>query len=487
MSQLKQHWAEIAPKEGFASLRFVTQHDERVSCRRGIPQPPTRHLSQGAMITVLSDNGYGYAATTDLSKSGLKAALAQAQAWAKLSRGRLVRNFSDNVFKGTSSSNFTKSAPSKNYHNPPKTPWREAPLSTLMDIAQTACQRLKTSDDVAHWETLLFHRKVAQRFLTNQGDDAYSEYEMMSPEAIVVVSKNGISATRTLFANSLVSQGGLEKLDEYDYLNQMPRIAEEAHILVSAPMCPTDTRDLLVHPDQMLLQIHESVGHPLELDRILGDERNYAGTSFVTLDMVGNYQYGSALLNITFDPSDPTQLASYGHDDDGMNAEKQYLIQNGILKRLIGGEYSAARAKTEAIACSRACNWNRAPIDRMANINLEPGTSSLEDMIRATEHGLYVKSNCSWSIDDSRNKFQFGCEWGQLIENGELTCVVRNPNYRGISASFWRNLKMVGRADTAMALSTPNCGKGEPNQAITVSHKTPHALFTDVAVFGGEA
>jgi len=123
----------------------------------------------------------------------------------------------------------------------------------------------------------------------------------------------------------------------------------------------------------------------------------------------------------------------------------------------------------------------------MANINLEPGASSLAELIGATERGHYVKSNCSWSIDDSRNKFQFACEWGKLMENGELTTVVRNPNYRGISASFWRNLKMAGSAYTAMALSTPNCGKGEPNQAITVSHKTPHALFTDVTVFGGAA
>lgn len=491
---IKKHWDELAPKSGFASLRLVTQQEEYISCRRGISQPPVRNLSRGAMITVFQGHGYGYAATTDLTKSGLKAALTQAQNWAQFSNGRMVENFNNHVLtkldlqtRDANNASPFSNRTQKDYIHKPKRPWQSASLDELMEITKTACQYLKTSDDVSHWDSTLYHRKVEQRLITNYGDDIHSEFEITSPEAMVIVSKDGVSSTRTLFANGLISQGGLEIIDEHAYLDQMHRLSEEAHQLVSAPMCPEETLDLLIHPDQMVLQVHESVGHPLELDRILGDERNYAGTSFVTLDMVGNYQYGSPLLNITFDPTDPTQLASYGIDDDGLPAEKKYLIENGILKSLIGGEYSAARAQAEAVACSRACSWNRAPIDRMANINLESGDAELNDMIASVERGLYVKSNCSWSIDDSRNKFQFGCEWGQLIENGKLTTLVRNPNYRGISASFWRNLKMVGNEASTMKISTQYCGKGEPNQAVTVSHKTPHALFSDVDVFGGDA
>lgn len=491
---IKHFWDELAPTAGFASLRLVTQHEERISARRGISQPPIRQLTRGAMVTVLQGDGYGYAATTDLSKSGLKAALEKAQEWARFSSGRMVQNFSDHVLGGPAinrahnlKTQTDAPQPPQDYIHTPKRPWASATLSELIDITTAACQHLKTSEHVSHWDAMLYHRRVEQRLLTNRGDDIHSQFEITSPEATVIVSRKGVSATRTLFANGLIGQGGLEIIDEHDYLNEMQRLAEKAHQLVAAPMCPTDTLDLLVHPDQMVLQVHESIGHPLELDRILGDERNYAGTSFVTLDMLGHYQYGSDLLNITFDPTDPTQLASYRVDDDGMPAEKKYLIKNGILQALIGGEYSAARAQSHAVACSRACSWNRAPIDRMANINLEPGQSELKDIIATVERGLYVKSNCSWSIDDSRNKFQFGCEWGQLIENGELTTLVRNPNYRGISASFWRNLKMVGNAESAMKISTQYCGKGEPNQCITVSHKTPHALFSDVDVFGGEA
>ncbi len=240
-------------------------------------------------------------------------------------------------------------------------------------------------------------------------------------------------------------------------------------------------------PDQMVLQIHESIGHPLELDRILGDERNFAGTSFVTLDMFGSYRYGSELLNITFDPGRPEELASYAFDDDGTPAERQYLIRAGVLERPLGGALSQARAGVAGVANSRADNWNRPPIDRMSNINLEPGDSSLDAMIAGIERGVLMRTNSSWSIDDSRNKFQFGCEWGQLIEHGALAGVVKNPNYRGISANFWRNLRQVGDASTMQVLGTPFCGKGEPSQVIRVGHASPACVFSNVDVFGGDA
>jgi predicted Zn-dependent protease len=237
----------------------------------------------------------------------------------------------------------------------------------------------------------------------------------------------------------------------------------------------------------MILQIHESIGHPLELDRILGDERNFAGTSFVTPEMFGTYRYGSELLDVTFDPTIPEELASYGWDDEGTKAERVHLIERGILKRPLGGAVSQARARLPGVANARADNWNRPPIDRMANLNLEPGSSSFDELVARIDRGVYMQTNSSWSIDDSRNKFQFGCERGRLIENGKLGAVVKNPNYRGISASFWRSLAAVGDASTLRVLGTPYCGKGEPSQVIRVGHASPPCVFTDVAVFGGDA
>jgi predicted Zn-dependent protease len=235
----------------------------------------------------------------------------------------------------------------------------------------------------------------------------------------------------------------------------------------------------------MMLQIHESVGHAIEVDRILGDERNYAGWSFVKLEDFGKLRYGSPLMNITFDPTVSNEFASYGYDDGGLKAEKHFLIKDGILLRGLGGMESQIRSGTPGVANFRASSWNRAPIDRMANINLEPRDSSFNDIIESVDHGVYMESNRSWSIDDYRNKFQFGCEYAKLIENGKFTKTLRNPNYRGISSSFWNNLKRVGDSSTFQIYGTPNCGKGEPNQVIRVGHASPACLFHDVAIFGG--
>jgi predicted Zn-dependent protease len=205
----------------------------------------------------------------------------------------------------------------------------------------------------------------------------------------------------------------------------------------------------------------------------------------VTLDMLGSYRYGSELLDVTFDPTVPGQLASYAFDDEGTPAERTYLIRKGVLERGLGGATSQARAGVPGVANARACAWNRPPIDRMANLNLEPGDSTFEDLVARTGRGVYMETNCSWSIDDSRNKFQFGCELGRLIEDGELRGLVRKPNYRGISATFWRSLIGVGDRASLLVMGTPNCGKGEPNQMVRVGHASPPCLFRAVDVFGG--
>jgi predicted Zn-dependent protease len=239
---------------------------------------------------------------------------------------------------------------------------------------------------------------------------------------------------------------------------------------------------VLIAPDQMMLQIHESIGHPLEIDRILGDERNYAGWSFVKLDDIGTLQYGSDLMNVTFDPDVKSEYASYAFDDGGTPAKREFLIKDGKLVRGLGGSESQLRSQKPGVANFRSASWNRAPIDRMANINLESGSSKLEDMIASVEKGLFVKTNRSWSIDDYRNKFQFGCEYGQLID-GRLTKIVKNPSDRGTTLNFWRNLKMVG--NKTEIYGTPFCGKGEPSQVIRVGHASPYCLFDGIEVFGG--
>src|SRR5207248_10729082 len=249
-------------------------------------------------------------------------------------------------------------------------------------------------------------------YRTTDGGRVYQHFVYLVPMLSATANAGSETQTRTFGGRGYCRQGGMEVLDAVGFRSAAPQLAAEALQLLTAPNCPSEVMDVLLAPDQMILQIHESIGHPLELDRILGDERNYAGTSFVTPDMFGTYRYGSELLNVTYDPTRRGELASFAYDDDGTPAQKVFLIRDGMLVAPLGGRLSQARAGLPGTANSRACAWNRPPIDRMANLNVEPGTSSLEAMIGSIRRGIVMRTNVSWSIDDSRNKFQFGCEWG---------------------------------------------------------------------------
>jgi predicted Zn-dependent protease len=474
--RLKKLFKKAAPAVDYCSLRYVNETGENIHVRQNILQPFFRYADAGVMITVIHNGGIGYAATTDLSESGLKQAADLAAVWAKQSAGTCVTDFSRISLPG----------PVGEYTTKVKQDFTSLSLNDKIGLLVTECEKLKMADTIVDWSTSLLQIKVTSIFLTADGGEVVQDFTFVVPNISVTANKGVVTQTRTLGGRGFARQSGLEVLEDIHFFEQGEVIADEAVDLLTAPNCPSGTMDLLLAADQMILQIHESIGHPLELDRILGDERNYAGTSFVTPDMFGTYQYGSELLNITFDPSIPNQLATYAFDDDGVKAEKAYLIEKGILKRALGSIFSQERSGVPGVANSRASSWNRPPIDRMANLNLEPGKSRLEDMIGSVEKGIYMKTNRSWSIDDSRNKFQFGCEWAQLIEDGQLSTVVKNPNYRGISATFWRSLSMTGNQDTFVVMGTPNCGKGEPNQVMQVGHASPACLFKNVDVFGGE-
>lgn len=459
----------------FCSLRLVSTRTESLSIRKGVLQPLHDADDLGAMITVRQGRGLGYAATADLSGAGLSRAIARAREWAERTAAHSVFDHSRVVMP----------EPTGSWRSPVRQPWDAEPLPDRLARVRAAAASLPDDPRLVEWEVALDHTRVETRLVTSGGGDVTQVFDMVSPDATVVAQVDGRTQTRSLGLRGHSRQGGLEIADEVDFLGMPGRLAGEALALLSAPDCPSGTMDLLLAPDQMMLQIHESIGHPLELDRILGDERNYAGTSFVTPDMFGTYRYGSELLNVSFDPGVPGELAGYAWDDDGAPAERQMLIRGGVLERGLGGVVSQARSGVPGVACTRAAGWNRPPIDRMANLNVEPGDSPLPALIAGVERGVLMRTNTSWSIDDSRNKFQFGCEWGQLIEDGELKGIVRNPNYRGVSATFWRGLIGVGDRSTFEVWGTPYCGKGEPNQLARVGHAAPYCLFAGVDVFGG--
>jgi predicted Zn-dependent protease len=474
---IEQILREAMPKVDFCSMRYHRDQSSVLAVRQNILMPMTNRHDQGVMVTVHHKGGVGYGATSDLRRSGIAAAVKQACAWAETNAGKTVVNFSDILMPSLQGEYRSKVA----------VPWKSINLSDKIDRLMRVSASLPKHATIVDWSTSLWNIAEYRLYLTNHDGRIEQDFSYLIPDISVSANRATETVTRSMGGRGHCGQGGMELLEStgFDWIG--PEIADDAVALLSAPVCPSGKMDVLLAPDQMMLQIHESIGHPLELDRILGDERNFAGTSFVTLDMFGNYRYGSELLNISYDPTMAGQIASYGFDDDGSKAEKTLLIDKGILKKPLGGAISQARANHIAgVANSRSVSWKRPAIDRMANLNLEPGKSSVNEMISSIENGVYMKSNNSWSIDDSRNKFQFGCEWGQKIEGGKLTHLVKKPNYRGISASFWRSLRMTGNRETFEILGTPYCGKGEPGQAIRVGHATPACVFSDVDVFGGE-
>ena len=467
--------SSFAPAADFWSLRLVEETSESFCVRKNVPLPLCAATDRGAMATVYANGGYGYAATGDTSAAGLRAAFERAASWARATAKAALFD-SRTLPRPSSRGEYASPSLATGFRS------RREWFDLLMQESQAAAGDPRIVD----WEASMDVRSATHRLVTSEGGDIVQRYRFLFPGMAVTAHADGDTQTRTLHGyRGICQQGGDEILARFGFAGSARRLAEEALELVAAPNCPTGTMDVLLMPDQMILQIHESIGHPLELDRILGDERNYAGTSFVTPDMFGSYRYGSPLLNVTFDPTRNEELASYGWDDDGAAAEKVHLIRSGVLQRPLGGAISQARAGLPGTSNARADGWNRPPIDRMANLNLEPGDATVDEMIAGIEQGVQMETNCSWSIDDSRNKFQFGCERARLIENGRLGAVVKNPNYRGISANFWRNLVRVGNAGTMRVLGTPHCGKGEPSQAIRVGHASPACVFRDVSVFGG--
>ena len=457
---IKELFAALRSSAPFWSLRCHEEKRESHAMRQDTLEPPRVSLDRGAMLTALTEGGYGYCATSELSQAGLQNALDRATQWAEATKGRSAYRFDPAAMP----------APRGEYESPFL---QERPVrSVLQGLLAAECKAAKLDDRIVERYAALELVDEERLYLTSTGGEVAQRFRFTLPHMRVTANEGVETQSRSL---DHARQGGFEQVGRAGLVGSGERLAHDALQLLAAPNCPSGKMDLLLMPDQMMLQIHESIGHPLELDRILGDERNYAGTSFVTPEMIGSYRYGSELLDVTYDPLQG-ELATYAFDDDGTAARKVFLIRKGVLVSALGGP---------GVANSRASGWNRPPIHRMANLNVEPGSSTLEAMIGSVRRGILMRTNVSWSIDDSRNKFQFGCEWGERIEDGARRGVVKNPNYRGVSATFWRSLRAVGDKSTFEVHGTQYCGKGEPNQAVSCGHAAPACVFSGVEVFGG--
>lgn len=460
----------------FVAFKLVHEVSRDFSVRNGKPDNFFHRIDTGVMIEVMVNGHIGYSGTCELTSHGIQKALTQALESTKFCTSNSVTQFS-------------KSIRPKNvgtYTSPRLKNLDQLSLVEIYDYLKKTSLQLKSTDKIVSASADVMLIECDHFYINSQGSEIHQNFNIVSNSFSATAQDGPESQTRTLHGGrGNCFQIGAEFLQLDQALQQCEEISKEALLLLTAKNCPTTTCDLILAPDQMLLQIHESIGHPLELDRILGDERNYAGWSFIQPEDFGSLQYGSPKMNVVFDPTEKNEMASYAFDESGAKAEKKYLIQNGLLVAGLGGLESQERSKISGVSNMRSSSWNRAPIDRMANINLEGGQLTLDQMISKVENGVIMHSNRSWSIDDYRRKFQFGCELAYEIKDGKLGQLLKNPNYRGTTVPFWNSLVDLTNHSTIETYGSPYCGKGEPSQVIRVGHSSPYALFKNIEIFGG--
>jgi len=461
----------------YGEVRAEHRTEEDVSTKNREVDALSRRESQGIGIRVLHNGAWGFAATGDTGKRAIqqvaKSALAIARATATVQRER-VALAPEPAHQGT----FVTA-----YKRDPLI----VPLEEKLELLLSAADRILSVRGVTMAKGSIAAWRVEKAFGNTTGSVIRQTLTSCGGGIEAYAAGGGEFQRRSYpcafggdFANS-----GYEFVEGLDLVAHAPRIAEEAAALLSAPVCPTGVFDIIIEGSQMALQVHESVGHPTELDRVLGTELSYAGGSFLTLDKRGGFRYGSDLVNIVADATVPNALGTFGYDDEGVPAQRVDLVKAGMFVGYLTSRETVGKVGGKRSGgAARASSWSRIPLIRMTNINLLPGDGTLEDLVRDTKHGILFATNKSWSIDDRRVNFQFGTEIAWEIENGRRTRVLKNPLYTGITPQFWGACVAIGGPAEWHMWGLPNCGKGEPGQVMQVGHGAAPAKFTGIQVRG---
>jgi len=462
--------AALAAGARYADARVMHRRHEAMSARNGEVRELVQDEDSGLGVRALVGSGWGFFAVPDVSDPAARVAGARAAEIAAAS-GRVPGPAADLV---------PLSAQSGSWANECLVDPLDVPLSVKGDLlVGVTGQAHRQGAGLAEasyqiWDT----RKW---FTSSEGHRIDQHIRECGGGMSAIAIGEGETQRRSYPSyHGQFGTGGWELVDRMDLPAHAIRIAEEAQALLRAPQCPAGETTLILGDEQMALQIHESVGHAIELDRILGWEAAYAGTSWLDLARLGNLTYGSELMNIVIDPRIPGALGSFGFDDEGSPAAARYAVREGQWVGVLAGRDSAAVAGLDYAGSVRADGWARLPMVRMTNVGLEPGPHSLEEMIEATGDGIFMEYNRSISIDDRRLNFQFGCEVGYEVRNGKLGRMVRNPTYTGIGPQFWQSMDML--ASTVVPWGLSNCGKGQPFQVGHTGHPAAAARFTGVRV-----
>jgi TldD protein len=463
-----------AARGAYADARFVRQRSEYASTRNGEIDELSRDEDEGIGVRVRVGGAWGFAATRDTSKEAAEAALARALAIAQAQPIAAPTPLApEPVAHGT-------------HRGGDGTNPFEVPLERKLERLLAADAALG-NDPRLNLRQAHYGAYARETIFASTEGALYDQRVIETGGGLAATAIDGDEVQVRSFPGSHrgdTMQAGYEHFDSMGLVDEAPRVAEEAIALLSADACPSTRTTLILDGEQLALQVHESVGHAVELDRVLGSEASYAGISWVPPDAIGNLRYGSELMNVTADATSPGGLGSYRWDDEGVEGRAVPIVRDGVLRGFLSGRESAASiGLARSTGCMRADGFARQPIVRMTNVNLEPGDAgSLEDLIAATDRGIFMETNRSWSIDQRRLHFQFGTEIAWEIEDGRRTRMLRNPTYAGVTPEFWGGLDAICSRPAWKLWGVLNCGKGEPGQAMHVSHGAAPARFRDVQV-----
>lgn len=454
----------------YADARVMVRRSETMSARDGDVEDLGFDESAGLGVRALVGSGWGFYAVPDLTEPSARAAGRRAAQIAAASAA--VPGLPADLVPARP---ITAGWASDCVIDP-----LGVPLSDKGDLLVRATEAAKAAGaDVAEANYAIWDTR--KWFVSSEGHRIDQHIRECGAGVTAIAIGDGEVQRRSWPSHrGQFSTRGWELVDEIDLVGNAPRMAEEARALLTAPLCPSGETTLVLGGEQLALQIHESVGHAIELDRILGWEAAFAGTSWLDLSRLGSLRYGSELMNITIDPTFPGALGSFGFDDEGTPAAKRHAVRDGLWVGVLAGRDSAAIAGLDYAGSVRSDGWSRLPMVRMTNVGLEPGPHTLDEIIASTDDGVFMDVNRSWSIDDRRLNFQFGCEIGYEIKNGKLGRMLRNPTYTGIGPRFWQSMDML--SSETIAWGTPNCGKGQPGQIGHTGHPAAPARFTNVRV-----
>ena len=483
MREIAERALDAATRRGvsYADVRVVEHRDRHVSTKNGKMGTVSASESTGAGVRVVAGGCWGFAATDDLSREGIERTAAQA---VEIAHASALARKKDVAL-----------APEQKYEAAWVSPCAVDPFSIPVEqnlgLLLAIDAELRKNPGVTLAEAGLVFTRERQIFASSLGS-WIDQTRTTSGAGFAAHSYKGDEIQKRSYPNSFGGQHqlkGYELIAELDLVDNAARVAEEAVALHSAAQCPEGEFDLILDSSQLGLQIHESIGHPIELDRVLGSEANYAGMSFLTLDKLGSLRYGSPIVNVVADArmEHGPGLGTFAFDDEGVPAQCSPIIRDGLFTGyLTSRETAAAIGQPRSNGAMRADGWARIPLIRMTNISLLPGEQPLEEVFDGD--GIYMQTNRSWSIDDRRLNFQFGCEIGWEIRGGKRVRMLKNPSYSGVTPEFWNSCAAIAHRRHWTLWGTPNCGKGQPEQVMGTGHGASPARFRRVKIgsaYGG--